>query len=484
MTLLGVVIQPQDLIWSGRQSPRPNVSLPHPPNAWSPAHRLVQAFSAPIERFLAVEASGGILLLGAAITALILANSPWSALYASFWTTPLSLGLGGLHFARDLRWWVNDGLMTVFFFVVGLEIRRELYTGELSDLRRAALPIVAALGGMLVPAAVYTLFNYGHASSLGWGVPMATDIAFAVGVLALLGNRVPPALRILLLALAVIDDLGAILVIALFYTQGVSLLSLGLAGLGLLGILGLQVFGARSALLYAPFALLTWAATYASGVHPTIAGVAIGLLTPVHTWWGPVRFADTAELMAQKVRQAVSEGATDIQVHLETIQQAAREAVPPVERLQHALHGWVAWFIMPLFALANAGVSLGRLHLEEDGWRVFVGVAGGLVVGKAVGVVGAAWAGAAVGITVLPRGVVWRDVSVVGTVAGIGFTMALFVAQLAFPAGPLLETAKFAILSASGIAGVLGYVLGKMVLPTSRSEGAKTLAEAETSTDV
>lgn len=388
------------------------------------------------------------------MVALILANSPLSVLYDAFWATPISLGFGGLHFARDLRWWVNDGLMTVFFFVVGLEIRREVHAGELSDLRRAALPIVAAVGGMLVPAALYSLFNYGHSSSVGWGVPMATDIAFAVGVLALLGNRVPPALRILLLALAVIDDLGAILVIALFYTQGVSFLSLGLAGLGLLGIIGLQVFGARSALLYAPFALLTWAATYVSGVHPTIAGVAIGLLTPIPAWWSPLRLADTEELMAQ------------------------------IARLQHALHGWVAWLIMPLFALANAGVSLGRLNLEGDGWRVFVGVVGGLVVGKALGVLGAARVCAALGIVLLPRGVGWRDVSVVGTVAGIGFTMALFVAQLAFPAGPLLETAKLAILSASGIAGVLGYGLGRMVLPTSRSEGAKTLVEAETSTEV
>lgn len=458
--------------------------LPPPPRSWSPVRRLAGAITAPIERFLAVETASGLILLMAAALALILANSPWSEAYTAFWSTPLRLGIATFQFERDLRWWVNDGLMTVFFFVVGLEIRRELHGGELSEIRRAVLPIVAAVGGMLAPALVYTVFNYGHASSVGWGVPMATDIAFAVGVLALLGSRVPPALQILLLALAVIDDLGAILVIALFYTEGVNLHALGLAGLGLVGILGLQLAGVRSALMYAPFAMLSWGATYASGVHPTIAGVAIGLLTPVTAWLGPARFADTAELVAGKVREAVSVGVTDFQEHLHTVELAAREAVPPVERLQHALHGWVAWVIMPLFALANAGVSVGSLELNGDGWRVFAGVAAGLVVGKGIGVLGVCWVSARLGLAVLPRGVSWRDVSVVATVAGIGFTMALFVAQLAFPAGPMLETAKLAILAASGVAGVGGYGWGRLVLGTARTEGAKTLVEAETSTEV
>lgn len=459
-------------------------TVPSPPRSWTPARRLARVFAAPVERFLAVEAASGIVLLVAAAIALIWANLPWAASYEALWTTPIGLRVAGLEFTRDLRWWVNDGLMTIFFFVVGLEIRREIHAGELSDLRRAALPIAAAVGGMLVPAAIYALFNAGHASAAGWGVPMATDIAFAVGVLALLGDRVPPALRILLLALAVIDDLGAILVIGIFYSEGVSLVALGLAGLALLGILVLQGFGARNPALYLPVAIAAWAATYASGVHPTIAGVALGLLVPVHAWWGPTRFADTAEVAAREVRIATDAGVTDIHEHLHTIQRAAVEAVPPVERLQHALHGWVAWLIMPLFALANAGVALGSLDLGEGGWRVVVGIVAGLVVGKFVGIVLAARAMTAVGIAALPRGIRWPEVSVVGVVAGIGFTMALFVAQLAFPAGPMLETAKLAILLASGIAGVVGLLAGRAVLPAgARVDAARTLAEAEASTE-
>ncbi|MDP2306835.1 MAG: Na+/H+ antiporter NhaA [Pseudomonadota bacterium] len=438
-----------------------------------------------MDRFLAVEAASGIVLLVAAAAALVWANTPAAALYEALWNTPLGLTLGPVSFERDLRWWVNDGLMTVFFFVVGLEIRREMHAGELSDLRRAALPLAAAVGGMLVPAAIYAALNAGRATSVGWGVPMATDIAFAVGVLALLGDRVPPALRVLLLALAVIDDLGAILVIAIFYSGGVDLLALGAAGAGLAGILVLQLFGVRTIAAYVPLALVAWGATYASGVHPTIAGVLVGLLTPVRAWLGADRFADTAEAAARGVRDAAGAGITHIHEHLDAVARATREAVSPVERLEHALHGWVAWFVMPLFAFANAGVSLGSLSLAGDGWRVFVGIVAGLVIGKAVGVYGAARAATALGAATLPRGVRWADVTVVGGVAGIGFTMALFVAQLAFPPGPALETAKLAILAASGVAGVAGYALGRLVLGVGRrSEGAATNAEAEASTEM
>ncbi|MDP2316433.1 MAG: Na+/H+ antiporter NhaA [Pseudomonadota bacterium] len=463
----------------------PPDNLPAPPHSWTPARRLVRVLAAPVDRFLEVEAASGIVLLLAAAAALVLANTPGAAVYDAFWTTPLGLTLGPLTFERDLRWWVNDGLMTVFFFVVGLEIRRETHAGELSDLRRAALPLAAAVGGMLVPAAIYAALNAGRPTSVGWGVPMATDIAFAVGVLALLGDRVPPALRILLLALAVIDDLGAILVIALFYSDGVNFLALGAAGTGLAGLLALQVFGVRAVAAYVPLALVAWGATYASGVHPTIAGVLVGLLTPVRAWLGPHRFADTAEAAARDVREAAGTGVANLHAHLEAVARATREAVSPVERLEHALHGWVAWFVMPLFAFANAGVSLGSLNLAGDGWRVFVGIVGGLVVGKAVGVFAAARAATALGVAALPRGVRWADVSVVGGVAGIGFTMALFVAQLAFPPGEALETAKLAILAASAIAGVGGYVLGRLVLGTGkRAGGAATAAEAEASTEV
>ncbi|MES2644265.1 MAG: Na+/H+ antiporter NhaA [Myxococcota bacterium] len=456
--------------------------LPAPPEAWSPAQRVVRAVAAPVERFLAVEASSGILLLVAAVFALLWANSPWRDAYEAIWTAPLGVSLGSLSFERDLRWWVNDGLMAIFFFVVGLEIRREIHHGELSELRRAALPLAAALGGMLLPALLYTSLNAGLPSSVGWGVPMATDIAFAVGVLALLGDRVAPSLRILLLSLAVIDDLGAILVIAFFYSDGISFPALALSGLGLLTIPVLQRFGARSPLLYLPGALLAWGGAYASGVHPTIAGVAIGLLTPVTAWLGPTHFVEAAERAASEVRAATERGATDIQGHFGALAEAAREAVSPVERMQHMLHGWVAYLVMPLFAFANAGVALGDADLSGE-WRVFAGVFLGLLVGKPLGVLALSRLAAASGIAAVPSGMRWAEVAVVGLVAGIGFTMALFIAQLAFPPGPALETAKLGILAASLCAGVLGYIAGRLILRRPTSPGAaRSAAEAERAT--
>ena len=358
--------------------------------------RVLRAVAAPVERFLAIEAASGIVLLLAAMAALALANSPLGAMYEAFW----SFSVGPSAFARDLRWWVNDGLMSLFFFVVGLEIRRELHQGELSEPKRAALPVVAAVGGMIAPALIYLAFNAGHAAVNGWGVPMATDIAFAVGVFALLGRRVAPALRILLLALAVIDDLGAIVVIALFY---------------------------------------------AGGVHPTIVGVIAGLLVPVR--------ARAPELPSLN------------------------------ERFQSALHGAVAYGIMPLFAFGNAGVALGAASFDADGARVFAGIFFGLLVGKPVGIFLACRAAVAGGIATAPRGVTWTAVGVVGVVAGIGFTMALFVAQLAFPAGPLLETAKLAILCASTAAGAAGLLAGRWVLAAA-ANAAKTEEEAEQSAEV
>lgn len=450
---------------------------PAPPEAWSPAHRLARAVAAPVERFLAIEAASGILLLVTATIAMVWANSPWRATYEALWTVPLGMRLGDWSFVRDLRWWVNDGLMAVFFFVVGLEIRREIHRGELSELRRAALPIAAAMGGMAVPAVLYLALNAGLPSSVGWGVPMATDIAFAVGVLALLGDRVAPALRILLLSLAVIDDLGAILVIALFYSDGVSLGALAVAAAGLATIPLLQRFGLRSPLVYVPGALLAWAGAYAAHVHPTIAGVAVGLLTPVRAWLGPVRFAEAAEEAAREVRAGAERGEGELQAHFGPLQDVAREAVSPVERLQHALHGWVAFGVMPLFALANAGVALGDADVAGE-WRVFAGVFVGLLLGKPLGVVAVSRLAAATGLAAVPRGVPWSQVSVVGVVAGIGFTMALFIAQLAFPPGPALETAKLAILAASVCAGLLGYAVGRMVL-TRSPDAARTHEEAE-----
>ena len=431
------------------QTPPPS-DKPPPPGTWPAARAAARRLISPVERFISTEAFSGVLLLAAALVALVWANSPWQSAYDRLLHTPVGMPIGGFAFERDAHFWINDGLMVVFFFVVGLEIKRELYAGELSTLRRAALPAFAALGGMLVPAGIYILFNVGTPAAGGAGVPMATDIAFAVGILALLGKRVPPALRILLLALAVIDDLGAIVVIAVFYSSGISVGGLAVAAAGIVFILLMQKVGLRSPWSYVLPGLVTWAGVYASGVHPTIAGVVIGLCTPV-------RPSPTV---------------------------AGRDAPSPVERLQRALHGWVAFAIMPLFALANAGVTFGNARLGGNGATVLLGVVVGLVVGKPVGVMCFSWLAVRAGAAALPSGMKWSSVLVVGLVAGIGFTMALFIATLAFPPGPLIDVAKLAILLASLIAGVIGLAAGRLLLRSTMPSGAaRTLEEAERSTE-
>lgn len=454
-----------------------------PPGTWKPARWLARRAFAPVERFLAIEAASGILLLAAAAVALVWANSPWRQSYAALWHIPVGLRLGSFSFERDLHFWINDGVMTVFFFVVGLEIRREIHRGELSELRRAALPLAAAVGGMLLPACIFLALNWGRESANGWGIPMATDIAFAVGVLTLLGKRVPPALRILLLALAVIDDVGAIVVIAIFYSSGLAPFGFLVMGGGLAAIFAMQALGVRSAWAYVPPGAVLWAGAYAAGIHPTLAGVVIGLITPVRAWFGPKAFADRAHASVAAVREQDGADERAVLGHLDDLKFARREAVSPVERIQHALHGWVAFGAMPLFALANAGVALGDASFQGDSLLVFLGVGIGLVLGKPLGIVGFSWLAERVGLAALPRGISWAQVGLVGVVAGIGFTMSIFIAQLAFPAGAHLETAKVGILIGSGSAALLGYALGRLILPSKPpDEAAATDAEAEAST--
>ena len=343
------------------------------------------------ERFLAIEAASGILLLATAAIALAWANSPWQGSYRALWHAPLGIEVGSFAFERDLHFWINDGMMTLFFFVVGLEIRREMHSGELSELRRAALPLAAALGGMLIPACLFAGFNLGRESLKGWGIPMATDIAFAVGVLTLLGSRVPPALRILLLALAVIDDVGAILVIAIFYSSGLEPVGFVVLGAGLIAIRAMQVLGVRSPWAYVPPSAVVWAGAYAAGIHPTLAGVVVGLMTPVRAWFGRDGFIEHASASVAAVREHEDGDERALLPHLEHLNKARREAVSPVERLQHALHGWVAFGAMPLFALANAGVSFGNASFAGDSLLVFLGVAVGLVLGKPLGILAFSW---------------------------------------------------------------------------------------------
>jgi NhaA family Na+:H+ antiporter len=467
----------------------------HAPETWLPARRFAQRILRPIESFLHVQAASGIVLLLAAVVALIWANSPWSDSYGHLWHTPLTIGIGRFVSSQSLHFWINDGLMTVFFLIVGLEIRREIHEGELSDLRRAALPIVAAAGGMLVPAFIYLALNRTPEVSRGWGIPTATDIAFAVGVLALLGKRVPPALRVLLLALAIIDDIGAILIIAFFYSEGVSFQGLLIAGAGTAGIVLFQRVGVRSALAYVIPGGVVWLGMLRSGVHPTIAGVIVGMMTPARAWFGREGFLEVVGRVVEEVRERGHRGKHEERAahaerdafdSLKRVKLAEREALPPVVRVQHALHGWVAFGVMPLFALANAGVYVRGLSLTEaHSETVLLGIVFGLVLGKPVGIVLASFIATRVGLCRLPRGVDWKGVTVVGCVAGIGFTVAIFVTGLAFEDAKLLTVAKVAVLAASVVAALAGLLVGRFMLsPRPSPEAAITLEQAEGSTEI
>lgn len=467
-----------------RREPAPFPS--RPPEAWKPLLRLRRVAGRPLEQFLHIEAASGILLLVCAAFALIWVNSAWAESYTTLWHTPLGVRVGAFTFERTLQWVVNDGLMVIFFFVVGMEIRREIHCGELSEWRRAALPAAAALGGMLAPAALYLALANDSATSSGWGVPMATDIAFAVGILTLLGKRVPAALRVLLLALAVIDDLGAIIVIAIFYSSGIALSSVVAAGLGLGTIFVMQRFGVRAKALYILPSLVVWASVYAAGIHPTIAGVIVGLVTPVRRWLGEAGFVAGVrrELDSLEAGSANAASSHELASSLRNVEAARREAMSPAESLIELLHPWVAFGIMPIFALANAGVELSGAEMPASSWHVLSAVAVGLTVGKPLGVLGVSWIALRLGAAALPAGLGFRHLVVLGVVAGVGFTMALFIAQLAFTDFQLLAAAKLGVLGASGAAALLALALGRFLLVEATEVGsALTADEAEGSTE-
>jgi Na+:H+ antiporter, NhaA family len=428
-----------------------------PPEVWTPARRAAQALASPIHRFLSIEAASGVMLIVAIVGALVWANSPLHDSYEALWRVPIGINVGAWSVQHPLLYWINEGLMTVFFFVVGLEIRRELYEGELSDIRRAALPFAAALGGVLAPALIFAVLNIGRTGAGGWAVPMATDIAFAVGVLTLLASRVPHALRMLLLALAVIDDIAAIIVIAVFFSAGFEPTGLVVAAAGAALVLALRTSGARSPMLYVVPGIVVWFGFEHAGIHPTLAGVVLGLLTPVRAWFGPSGFKHATEHHLQDLDDQERH---QLLAHLDEINRARREAVSPAEWLIHVLHSWVAFFVMPLFALANAGVDLGGGDLSGDGGWLFAGIVVGLALGKPIGIAGAALLASRAGVATRSRELTVSGLVLVGTVGGIGFTMSLFVAELAFPDGPLLATAKLAILAGSACAAVVGLAFG------------------------
>lgn len=447
----------------------------HPSHEGLPsAQRIAERVFTALGRFLHVEAVSGIVLLVAAATALIWANSPIAQSYQDFWHAPVVAGLGSYVISQPLHFWINDGLMTVFFLVVGMEIRREIHEGALANIRLATLPLAAALGGIAVPALIYLSTNSDAALRHGWAVPTATDIAFAVGVLALLGKSIPAAVRIFLLALAIIDDVAAVLIIATFYSAGLDYSGLLIAGLGVLLVLGFQQIGIGTAYAYLIPGALLWAGLLLSGIHPTLAGVVLGLMTPVLT-------RRAREPAVTTVARAVDDlGRRSQTQHLDPhslmeplrqLREAERDILPPVVRVQMALHPWVAYGVMPLFALANAGVSLEGLHLTSDTTRsVMLGVFLALVIGKPVGIFLGSWAAVRLGWCRLPSSMTWHGVLLVGCLGGIGFTMSIFLATLAFSDASLLAAAKSGVLLASAAAGLIGLSLGRSYLMRAKSK--------------
>jgi len=422
----------------------------------------------PIERFMHVEAAGGIVLLVCTVIALVLANSPLADAYLHFWETHVGFHLGGLRVELSLEHWINDGLMAIFFFVVGLEVKRELVLGELRDPRRAALPLVAAVGGMVVPAGIYLALEGGGPAARAWGVPMATDIAFVVGCMAALGPRIPHGLRIMVLSLAIADDIGSILIIAVGYSSGVNVLALALGLAGAAAILALARIGVRSFGVYTLAGIFVWAAFLASGVHATIAGVILGLLTPPRPYLDETafaRFLDRARAVMQGERWRREHHRAQ---KVRTLQRATRETVSPLEYLEATLHPWVGFVIMPVFALANAGVPL---SVRALGSPIAVAIAVSLVVGKTVGIVGFSAVAVGAGVARLPERTGWSALTGGAMLAGIGFTMALFIAGLALE-GAALEEAKVGILVGSAVAAVLGLiVLGRALRVESAEPG-------------
>ena len=442
---------------------------------WIASDRFIpKTFVRPALRLTQRSASSGIVLVVATVVAMLWANLPiFGGSYLDFWhNTYLDLSIGPIHVKEDLAHLVNDGLMTIFFMVVGLEIKRELVLGELRDRRKAALPVVAALGGMVLPALIYVAFNAGDAAALrGWGVPMATDIAFSLGILALLGARAPVGVRLFLLAVAIADDIGAIAVIALFYTSKLNFgyLALGIGALVTISI-GTKV-NVRSHIFYVPVAVIAWFGFLESGVHATIAGVILGFITPSRALYEAQEFDRAARRIVDIFPSTSPEPRFREKVEYEArlLADMARESIAPLSRVQHLLNDWSAFVIVPVFALANAGVSLAGIDLiSAVTSRVALGVALGLVVGKTVGVTGFAWLVVKLGWGRLPSGVGWRHMTGTGLLAGVGFTVALFIADLAYTDHAVIDLSKIGIFTGSIVAGILGYLVLRSVPATAQ----------------
>ena len=435
------------------------------------ARRVPQQPSRVFQSFFRSEVSGSILLLIASIIALLWANSQWSAAYVDLLHTTIAITLGQNTFAMTLHQFVNDGLMAIFFLVVGLEIKRGIVVGELSSRDKAILPVAAALGGMIVPALIYLLFNAGSEAAQGWGVPMATDIAFALGILALLGPRVPLGLKIFLTALAIVDDLGSILVIAIFYSSGINVPALLVAAILVLLIVAAGRAQVRRVEIYIILALGVWAAIYASGIHATVAGILVAMAIPVTAQMNPEQVLQRGYARLKEIEG--SQLTIDSMIHdraqLEKIMDLhllASRMRPAGLVVEEYLHPVVAYLILPIFALLNAGVVLSAAYITDPLTRpVVLGVVLGLVVGKQVGIMGATWLAARITHASLAEGVTWKQFYGMAWLGGIGFTMSFFVSELAFSDEAFLSAAKIGILIASVIAGSIGYLILRVTLP-------------------
>lgn len=442
------------------------------------AQRLTERVLATLEKFLHTEAISGIVLLVAAAAALIWANSPWADGYRVVWHAAFSVGVGDQVFSRSLHFWINDGLMTIFFLVVGMEIRREIHEGALVHVKQALLPMAAALGGVVVPALIYLALNHGSIRQHGWAVPTATDIAFAVGVLALLGRSIPGNVRVFLLTVAIIDDIVAVLIIAIFYSSGLDYGGFLLAGLGVALVWTLQRMGIGRAYAYVIPGAIIWVGFLVAGIHPTLAGVVLGLMTPVRSRHMREHPLHMFSRITHELKGRMPEDKDHLIRPLGQIRLAQREMLPPVVRVQAALHPWVAYAIMPLFALANAGIALGGVELFAGGaQRVVFGVMLALVAGKPLGVVVASWVMVRLGACRLPAGVSWGGIWLVGLLAGIGFTMSIFIAMLAFTDEAFLEAAKLGVLLGSLVAGTLGIVWGTIYARRAHASRTSTSAD-------
>ncbi len=427
-------------------------------NPEPPIEKLIR----PFKEFTRAEASSGILLIICTVIALIWANTGISESYFNLWHTKISLGVESFKLDYSLHHWINDGLMAVFFFVVGLEIKREFLVGELSTARQAILPAAAAFGGMLFPALIYFFFNINGKGEAGWGIPMATDIAFVIGLMALLGSNVPVNLKIFITALAIADDIGAVLVIAFFYTAELSLSALLFAGGIFVILLIANRLGVRNLLVYIILGLALWIAFLLSGIHATVAGVLLAFVVPATSRYNTRDFLATGKELLEEFDREGKEGPNVLaneerQDIVQTLESSCRKVLTPLQRFEHSLNPWVSFFIMPVFALANAGVPLQQDFFESLVNEVSLGIIAGLFIGKQIGIFVFSWLAVKLNIASLPTKVKWKHIYGAGILAGIGFTMSLFITNLAFTSEELTNIAKTGILAASLISGITGY---------------------------